>query len=374
MQIVGDKILEKFKNIEFLRVVGCIAIVLLHIFNGGGLYESFASAWDFNYGKIHWITSNGAKAVDLFFILSGLFFMLKIAPPPKMQSLYSFVKKKVIRLWPVLIWTIFLYFLVSLTGAIEFQTFSNIITFFGLSGNGIGLERGNVGAFWYVSAMLWVLVLFFYLLKNFDKKVVNLIIALLVYFSYVFLLHARDGSIGNHIQTFYNIVNVGMLRAFGGIGIGYFIAEWYKNNRENIQNLTLSFSNKVAVSILEFGCVFFIIKNLMLNKLSFHNQIIFIIVFTMTIVLFLLNKGYVSELLNNDINVFLGKYTYSIYLTHSVVRGLFKGTFWKYHPEFVFMHPLLNIVITLLTVLILGIITYHFVEKPASKYLQEKYL
>lgn len=94
----------------------------------------------------------------------------------------------------------------------------------------------------------------------------------------------------------------------------------------------------------------------------------------MTIVLFLLNKGYVSELLNNDINVFLGKYTYSIYLTHSVVRELFKGTFWKYHPEFVFMHPLLNIVITLLTVLILGIITYHFVEKPASKYLQEKYL
>ena len=254
------------------------------------------------------------------------------------------------------------------------KIYTYIISFFGLSGNGIGLERGNVGAFWYVSAMLWVLVLFFYLLKNFDKKIVNLIIALLVYFSYVFLLHARDGSIGNHIQTFYNIVNVGMLRAFGGIGIGYFIAEWYKNNRENIQNLTLSFSNKVAVSILEFGCVFFIIKNLMLNKLSFHNQIIFIIVFTMTIVLFLLNKGYVSELLNNDINVFLGKYTYSIYLTHSVVRGLFKGTFWKYHPEFVFMHPLLNIVITLLTVLILGIITYHFVEKPASKYLQEKYL
>ena len=103
--------MEKFKNIECLRIIGCIAIVLLHIFHSnGGLYELFGNI---TYGQLYFNTSNGQKAVDLFFILSGLFFTLKIAPPPKMQSLYDFIKKKVLRLWPVLMWVILLYFVAS---------------------------------------------------------------------------------------------------------------------------------------------------------------------------------------------------------------------------------------------------------------------
>ncbi len=365
--------MEKIKNIEFLRIIGCIAIVLLHLFNQSGLYGNFAAAWDFNYGQLYWNTSNGQKAVDLFFILSGLFFTLKITQPQKMQSLYNFVKKKVFRLWPVLIWVLFLYFIASLTGVVHFEFLSNIITFFALNGNGIALQAGNVGAFWYVSAMLWVLILFYYLLKNFDKKIVNLIIGLLVYFSYVFLLHAKSGAINNHVQTFYNIFNVGILRALGGIGVGYFIGEWYKNNHEKINNLKLSLNHKIIISILEFGCLYFIIRNLMFKKLLFHNQIIFIIFFAAIIILFLLRQGIFSKLLNNDFCVFLSKYTYSIYMTHTFVREFFKGSIWKYHPEFVFIHPILNIIITILIMLVLGVFTYHFVEKPSINYLRKNY-
>lgn len=359
--------MEKFKNIEFLRIIGCIAIVFLHIFHSnGGLYELFGNI---TYGQLYFNTSNGQKAVDLFFILSGLFFTLKIAPPPKMQSLYDFIKKKVLRLWPVLMWVILLYFAASFSGAVKFFTLGNIITILGLNGTGIGLHTGNVGVFWYVSAMLWVLIFYFYLLKNFDKKIVNLIIALLIYFSYAFILNARHGSIANQRQTFYYIFNIGMLRAFGGIGIGYLIGEWYKNNKDKIKNMTLSFKNTIIISVLEFGCLFFIIKNLMFNKLHFNNQFIFIIFFMVIIILFLINKGYISKALNNNFSVFLGKYTYSIYMTHTLINKLFKETLWKHHPEFVLSHPILNIVITLGAIFLFGIFTYHFVEKPVNDYI-----
>lgn len=362
--------LEKIKNIEFLRVIGCIAIILFHFFNGHGFYELYGTIW--NYGQLYWNTLNGNKAVDLFFILSGLFFTLKLAPPPNLPSMYDFVKKKVLRLWPVLIWSMFLSLLISLTGAFRFSFFNNILTLLGLNGTGLVFKHGNVGVFWYVSAMLWVLILFYYLLKNFDKKIVNLIIALLIYFSYAFILNARNGSIGNHVQTFYYIFNIGILRALGGIGIGYFIGEWYKNNKEKIKNLTLSLKTTLIITALELCCLYFIIYNLMLHKLRYNNQIIFIIVFATIIVLFLLNKGYISKALNNDFSVFLGKYTYSIYMTHTLIKEVFKNLIWKYYLTFGIAHPVLTIIIALSSVLIIGVFTYHCVEKPAAEYIKQK--
>lgn len=79
-----------------------------------------------------------------------------------------------------------------------------------------------------------------------------------------------------------------MLRAFGGIGIGYFIAEWYKNNSNKIKNLSISISNKFLLTIVEFTCICFIINNLILHKINYKNHIIFIVVFGITIVPFLL--------------------------------------------------------------------------------------
>lgn len=362
--------LEKIKNIEFLRVIGCIAIILFHFFNGHGFYELYGTIW--NYGQLYWNTLNGNKAVDLFFILSGLFFTLKLAPTPNLPSMYDFVKKKVLRLWPVLIWVIFLNLVCSFIGVVKFSTLDNLLTLLGLNGNGIALKAGNAGVFWYVSAMLWILILFYYLLKNFDKKIVNLIIAILIYFSYVFLLHARNGSIGNQLQTFNYIFNVGILRALGGIGIGYFIGEWYKNNKEKIKNLTLSLKTTLIITALELCCLYFIIYNLMLHKLRYNNQIIFIIVFATIIVLFLLNKGYISKALNNDFSVFLGKYTYSIYMTHTLIKEVFKNLIWKYYLTFGIAYPVLTIIIALSSVLIIGVFTYHCVEKPAAEYIKQK--
>ena len=101
---------RKFKNIEFLRIIGCIAIILLHLFSAKHLHKIFNDI-DL-YNKFLIMTSNGQKAVDLFFILSGLFFGLKLDVT---KPLIEFIKQKLIRVYPLLVYCIALFFLISLT-------------------------------------------------------------------------------------------------------------------------------------------------------------------------------------------------------------------------------------------------------------------
>ena len=162
-----------------------------------------------------------------------------------------------------------------------------------------------------------------------------------------------------------------MMRAFGGIGIGYFIAEWYKNNIEAILNLKISLLNKYLITITELSCISFIIITLMFTRVSYKNQIIFIAIFAITIILFLLKKGFITNWLNKDIWVILSKYTYSLYMTHSIIFKILKGTLWKTYPNFVVLHPFFNISLALISTLILGMLTYHFIEKPCTNWLKE---
>lgn len=359
--------MEKIKNIEFLRIIGCIAIMLYHFFNKVHINPEF---FNINlYSKLSFMTSNANKAVDLFFILSGLFFALKLNSD---LSLWEFVKKKIIRFYPVLIFLILLSAFIAMFGIIGWSFYDNIMLLSGLSGTSLVLDIGKIthlSQFWYVSSMLWVFVLYFYLLKNYPRKNIDLLIVIITFFSYSLLIHAKKGSIGGAEQMFYPIFNAGMLRAFGGIGVGYLIAQWCKDNCDRIKKISLNIYQTAIVTILEFACVYFIINNLVLHRLHYKNQFIFIIVFALTIVLFIARKGVISRLLENNIFPYLAKYTYSIFMVHVLIYHILAGSIWKYHPELVFQYPVLNIICTIFIILISGILIYHFIEKLFIKYL-----
>ncbi len=361
--------MERFKNIEILRIIGCLAIILLHMFSWMKTQHVFSDIYF--YDKLMTMTSNGQKAVDLFFMLSGFFFAYKLNIA---ESFVDFFKKKIIRIYPTLLFCMLLVFFISLTGAFKFKFYSNIMDFLCLNGTSLVLTYGNMSVFWYVSAMLWTFALYLYLFKNFEKKKVNLFIFLTIFFCYTFIIHAKHGQINNHAQTFYNIFNIGMMRALGGIGLGYFIAEWYKDNIDFIKNLILSFKTRLVLTGLEFMCLYFIINNLMLHKLQYKNDMIFIVVFVCIIVLFILKQGFISKYLNCNFWSSISKYTYSLYMTHSIVIKTFKGLLYEPHPEIAYLHPYWILMLQIFVILILGIFTYHFVEKPSTKYLTEKYI
>ena len=177
--------MNKIKNIEFLRIIGCISIVLIHTCRFEYLSGTFPDI-DF-YRYLQKITSNGQKAVDLFFMLSGLFFSLKL---DLKKTCFTFIKHKVVRLYPTFIFMLTLSFIFSLFHIVDFKFYDTVFALLGLTGTSLVLSHGTaeLSIYWYVSAMLWVLLLFFYLRKYFDQKVIDLIIAVSIVFSYSFII------------------------------------------------------------------------------------------------------------------------------------------------------------------------------------------
>ncbi len=362
----------KIKNLEFLRVIGCLAIVLLHLFKTDflGVFRSVHF-----YNNIMHFTRDGQKAVELFFILSGFFFAFKLNTA---ASLWEFLKKKIIRLYPVLIGCIILSGIISLFGILKFDLYSNFLVLCGALATPFdkNMPGVQVRPYWYVSGMLWCLLTYYYLLKNFNKKFVNLIIFVITFVTYALVIQVNGGKINNGCPTIYYIVTSKLLRAFAGIGLGYFIGNWWRENGERISQISLNIYQKLLCTVAELACLFFIIFNLMFHKVVYKNDMIFIVIFAITIMLFVAKKGYISQVLNDtklgDISVFFAKYTYSIYMVHAIVLYTAAGSVWKYHKDIVFLHPYLNFCVTMLVMLGLGVVMYHFVEEPCMNYFKNR--
>lgn len=353
---------EKIKNIEFLRIIGCFAIILFHFFEI--VRYKFPVYMNMDYS-----TLDAGKAVDLFFIISGVFFALTLDTT---KTLWQFLKKKLIRLFPVIIVTLAVSFCVgSLFKLYDVDIFETILILLGFNGtalvNNLGSFETGGRSFWYVSAMLWTFLLYFYLLKNYERKNVNLIIGVMVYCAFAILVSANWTFIESRVFVF----NMGMCRAIGGIGLGYFIGQWYNSFKDKTEKGVLPLYVRTFLTILEFLCVYFIIYYLFFKKINFENPFIFVVIFALTVVLFLYNQGYVSKLLNQNIFAYLSKYTYSIYIVHCYIIYVLQKFFFATHKNFVEIHPFVNLAIALYLVIFFGVLMYHLVEKPASKYLKK---
>ncbi|MBP5615087.1 MAG: acyltransferase [Alphaproteobacteria bacterium] len=349
---------RNFNNIEFLRIIGCIAIVWFHLTRVPILYSIEI------FKRFSYLANAGYTAVDLFFIISGVFFGFGLN---KSSSIIQFLKKRLIRLYPVLVAVMLTGFIISFTKLFKFNIYKAVLTLFCLNGTSFMKDStisdwATVDQFWYVSSLLWVSAFYFYLLKNFDKKVVNLIIALIVYFSYTFLIHPISDNV-------YQIWYGGVLRALAGVGTGYFISELYKNYGEKISKIQLNVLSKILISVIEFMCIFFTINNLSFHKLKFDNVFIYYFVFALLITLFIFKKGYISNMLNIHIWTCFSKYTYSVYMAHCLCI-LTLCTILSKYPSVITSYHYVFVPVILLACILFGIILYHFIEQPFKKILK----
>lgn len=368
---VYNKDTSKFLNIEFLRIIAILAIIMLHIFHSGmGLHNLNLKVH--LYDKLFKMTTNGQKGVEFFFILAGLFFYLGIAKDSAL-SLYDFIRKKIIRMWPVMAWGVALAFILSLFGLVRFHYWDNIYTLLFLHGTALQGAYGNISPSWFCSVLLFHFVLFFYLYKNIPEKWFWFIVCIGIYVSYGMILQAKNYKINDPFRVFGYIFNVSMLRAWGGIGIGMLLGLWHKDCATKIAAYQLNIWQKILLSALEFVLLYFMINNLLLHKFQHNNQFMFIIVFTALVGCFLMSKGYVSALFNREIFPKLSKYIYSVFITHQVIIGVLKRNLWIPHRDLIESYPIINMVGTLFIIICVGVLTYHLVEVPAAKYLRKKW-
>lgn len=353
-----------FKNIEFIRIVACLAIVFAHLTSA---LASLSTSTPLLHKLAH-MSSQGGRAVELFFIISGFLFGLKFLPT---QSLFEFLKKKFIRLWPVAIFVMFLSYLLSFTKLFTFDMYQAILNLLGFFGIGLVTDKSLLhwsilGQFWYVSSMLGAMILYFYLLKHFDKKISNFAIGLITYFSYCLIVFTGDM---HPTLKVYGVFNIGLLRGLGGVGLGYFIAMLYKNYGKEIAETKFNIKQVLFVSVFEFICLYFTINNLFLHKIKFDNPIIYVVNFTILVTLFIFKKGIFSNLLNLSVWNKFSKYTYSIYMVHCLCLLTTANYIYGHYLDYLLQHPIIGVVIALSICMISGILIYHFVEIPMKKYL-----
>ena len=130
---------------------------------------------------------------------------------------------------------------------------------------------------------------------------------------------------------------------------------------------------KNVFTFFEASILFFIFKNMAIKTIQYNNKLIFILAFALLFILFLLKYGYISQFFDNKYSYIIGKYTYSIFITHTIIRNIWFYVFLnKENEAMVACHPLLNIFSIFFLSIILGILTYHLVEKPIAQFLKKK--
>lgn len=361
---------DRFKNIGLLRFIFAIMIVIFHtVCLNSMLCKTFVDdipmyAAMVKHCKYSWV------CVEFFLIMAGFF----LATRTNFKTdFFDFVKKKFLRLWPVLAFAIGLYFVLSLFTPLGYNKYSNLFALLLIQNCGLTHVYSNVHQSWFVSALFWSSIFYFYIIKYVPKPHKMYLIGFITMLAFAFGTHAN----GKPIDNIYLVFNYGIMRAIACLGLGILIGYIYiyiyitkdilPNNKPNILK-------KVFYTAAEIYLFCYILYYQLFHvSKSKDIYLVFIIAFSFLFWLFLLKKGWFSKLLENNICDKLGQYSYGIFIMHSLALDLLKVYIWTPHREFVIQHPIFNLILPIICSTIMGVIAYHLVEKPAAKYLKNKW-
>lgn len=356
---------EKLKNVEFLRFIFSIGIVFFHLVRWLGFdFTSNISLYKFLY-----INNWAGICVEFFFIIAGFF--LLIATNFNLSFL-DFVKKKILRLWPVLVFAVLSFDILSFVTPLQSLKYENIYIILLMSNIGfLKNTNGDIGPAWFVSSLFWVLLFYFYLIKYVSKIWITFCISILTILSFAFLTHVNMRYAFHNV---YYIFNIGIMRAVACIGLGYLFGVVFTQYKQNIFSCFKHGYKALIYTCFEVYLFLFLIYHLFFHRVNCQNiYMIYIFAFSGLFWLFILKRGYFSRLLNNDFSVILGRYSYSIFIMHTIVLDLFKVYLWQQHKNFIIAYPVLNLILPVVASILLGILTYHLVEKPAAEFLKKKW-
>ena len=228
--IYGSKMEESkkvyFYNIDFLRILFCMLIILRHILN-----SAISSPVVINSNIFSYLIYNSKFldiSVDFFFVISG-FFLFYATDFSK--NICEFALKKLIRLLPVVIFALVLWYICAFFLNEIPNIYDDIWTLFLMQNIGLTFNPSSIGGTWYVSVLFWCSLFIFYAYKSLQKNHFNLIMATLCVLSYSFYLHS---NIPNH-SNFAYIFNQGVIRGIGGLLLGYFIYNFYVGILKNFR-------------------------------------------------------------------------------------------------------------------------------------------
>ncbi|OCG07685.1 hypothetical protein A9G13_05575 [Gilliamella sp. wkB178] len=266
-------------------------------------------------------------AVDYFFILSGFVLSWSVLRKNKFDS-FDFAKSRLLRLYPVYIFTAILTYVVSkllhvdlgtpnLGDIIETISIGEMLPFV-KSSNFVFFQP--LGIAWSISSELLIGIIFFPILYVLNKKLRQLIFPFLILIILICFFNINNSSIeypdeymNLHYHKFSQLIPFGLIRGLLGYALGafiYYIVEYIQKNNRII--------NENALSFMQIIIIFLIIYLYAYNDYKRINEYYSVFIFSILITSLSFNKGVVFKWTNNIAGDWFGRISYPLYLLHPV--------------------------------------------------------
>ncbi len=351
--------MKQLYNINFFRIFFTIIILYGHIIQHH-IMPGFSDMEIFTALNNH-ISYNFGYMCDMFFILSGFFFFFSLK---KETSFKHFVCSKIIRLLPVLIASLIgIMILSKFIDGLKYLKYENFVALFFLDDALIANFPTNNGAAWYINVMFWGYILYYCVLNLIPAEKRNYLVGLIVFFAYSILLNKM--YLYNEPQIWNEgILTIYMIRGIAGMGLGYLFGNIYNSVSEEINYTRPGKVKSLIFTIIEITTFIYLFK-FSIIKYHAYGFPFMMILFIALFWLFIYKNGYLSRLLDNKFIYDIGKYCFSIYMMQDVMFYILERWLWHNTSFGVINYPVTNIIIGLISCILLGIITYYYIEKPS---------
>lgn len=329
--------MKHYFNIDFLRFVSAIGLVIFHL-----LHYNLPNGFQAYYTSLAQSTDTTYLLVDLFLIISG-FFLFKTST--KNTPVLKYITNRFIRIYPVFLFYNIIMLIMKWEPA--FFTKTNIFLLECMH-NSFTCE----GILWFITPFIWSCILLYIILKL-TKRFSRYIIWPLMIICYITMIDVSGG----YFNTFTYIspfINFATLRVISGLCIGILLGTY----QDKIKQFDLT---TFQSSIIETIVICLLFTNLFITKI-FINDLYTIGLFTVLIYIFTMKKSYIGGFLNKSFFGYFGRYAYSIYIMQQISFIILNKTDIQYH----FFATQTLILYTIISVLI-GILTYYIIEYPIQK-------
>ena len=353
----------RIKKLDGLRGVFSLMIVFFH-------YPlEYSNLMNFDY----FIIRSSYIFVDFFFVLSGFVIALNYTNFRDKNELWIYIKKRFIRLYPLLFFTstIFLIFnLISnnflidlinnsksnsliINNYFEDIFFANSTIFLG-SGQGLNIPSWSISAE-IISYLVYGLISLFFITKTKNIVISFLIFVCLYYYFF-------------EVDFYKNNSEFGFLRSLICFHLGYFVFLLSKK----IKNISFLFEYSIPLLLI---VILYLINDLEGGVRKFVFGFITPLFFSFSILVLTKTNGLISKFLEYNFIQFLGKISYSVYLTHQLLLVVITRIgFRALNIEITLLNELFIFLSSLLVIIIFSSLTFKMIEKKGSVFLKKKLL
>lgn len=254
--------------------------------------------------------------VDFFFVLSGFVIAYNYSSLVSFNEFKVFYKKRFIRLYPMLFFSVLVYFSFRVFAIYFFPSVVDANTniegltmkafdslFFTNSTPILGSTTGLNLPSWSISAEMISYLVFGIVAVVSSTRLKNSIYLILILVSGIILFN---------LGTLFKLGDYGFIRGLFSFLLGYFV--W----KISLKNFKINNYLEYTIPLLIISCLY-ILSVTKARGTGLLFEFVVPLVFALAILIIVKTNGYLSKLLNSKPIQFLGEISYSLYLNHFLI-------------------------------------------------------